>query len=231
MYFIAAPFGNYLNFNGFKSVSGSFTLHPREGRLIQIIKTLRYKNGCWYNAIGLRNPGISAGLIKHDVCDIMSLAAINSDDWKKLSDIVPQNQSLELNLSCPNIEKFESYFSGIENFINDKREFLIAKVSPHIDHIQLKYLIELGFKTIHASNTLPTDFGGQSGNILMPYTIRIIHDIRKNFSSDIQIIAGGGVQSKKDVDKYLGEGADHISIGTLCFHPIKLFNFLREIRQ
>ena len=229
MIFIAAPFGNYLKIKNFKSVSGSFTLHPRTGRLIQIIKTLRYKNGCWYNAIGLRNPGIAAGLVKHDTSDIMSLAAIQPDDWKKLSEIVPENQSLELNLSCPNIEKFNSYFSGIENFINDKREFLIAKVSPQINQIQLKYLIELGFKIIHASNTLSTEFGGQSGNILIPYTIRIIHDIRKNFSSDIQIIAGGGIQSKKDVDKYLGEGADHVSIGTLCFHPIKLFNFLREI--
>lgn len=229
MIFIAAPFGNYLKIKNFKSVSGSFTLHPRTGRLIQIIKTLRYKNGCWYNAIGLRNPGIAAGLVKHDTSDIMSLAAIQPDDWKKLSEIVPKNQSLELNLSCPNIEKFNSYFSGIENFINDKREFLIAKVSPQINQIQLKYLIELGFKIIHASNTLPTEFGGQSGKILIPYTIRIIHDIRKNFSSDIQIIAGGGIQSKKDVDKYLGEGADHVSIGTLCFHPIKLFNFLREI--
>jgi len=229
MIFIAAPFGNYLKIKNFKSVSGSFTLHPRTGRLIQIIKTLRYKNGCWYNAIGLRNPGIAAGLVKHDTSDIMSLAAIQPDDWKKLSEIVPENQSLELNLSCPNIEKFNSYFSGIENFINDKREFLIAKVSPQINQIQLKYLIELGFKIIHASNTFPTEFGGQSGNILIPYTIRIIHDIRKNFSPDIQIIAGGGIQSKKDVDKYLGEGADHVSIGTLCFHPIKLFNFLREI--
>ena len=229
MIFIAAPFGNYLKIKNFKSVSGSFTLHPRTGRLIQIIKTLRYKNGCWYNAIGLRNPGIAAGLVKHDTSDIMSLAAIQPDDWKKLSEIVPENQSLELNLSCPNIEKFNSYFSGIENFINDKREFLIAKVSPQINQIQLKYFIELGFKIIHASNTFPTEFGGQSGNILIPYTIRIIHDIRKNFSTDIQIIAGGGIQSKKDVDKYLGEGADHVSIGTLCFHPIKLFNFLREI--
>ena len=123
MIFIAAPFGNYLKIKNFKSVSGSFTLHPRTGRLIQIIKTLRYKNGCWYNAIGLRNPGIAAGLVKHDTSDIMSLAAIQPDDWKKLSEIVPENQSLELNLSCPNIEKFNSYFSGIENFINDKREF------------------------------------------------------------------------------------------------------------
>ena len=52
--FISPPFGNYIPFFTKKSrgdnkeninfipIKGSFTLEPREGLLIQIIKTLRY---------------------------------------------------------------------------------------------------------------------------------------------------------------------------------------------
>jgi dihydroorotate dehydrogenase len=229
MYFIAAPFGNYLKIKDFKSVSGSWTLSPRPGRVSQIIKTLRYKNGCWYNAIGLRNPGIDYALKKYAPNEVMSLAAINDGDWEKLCEKVPQNQSLELNLSCPNIEKFDSYLNGIEYFINDKREYLIVKISPLTNNIILNQLIKLGFKTFHASNTLPTEFGGQSGHVLIPYTLRIIHTIRQNFSSEIEIIAGGGVQNIDDANKYLNEGANHVSIGTLCFHPFKLKKFLNNI--
>ena len=69
-YFISAPFGNFLQYSTFASnatcVTGTFTLKPRPGRLKQILRTLRYvktKQGwTWRNQLGLRNPGIFAGL-------------------------------------------------------------------------------------------------------------------------------------------------------------------------
>ena len=64
MYFISAPFGNYLQHSSFSTnaicVTGTFTLKPRLGRLKQIIKTLRYVKSeagwGWRNQLGLRNP-------------------------------------------------------------------------------------------------------------------------------------------------------------------------------
>ena len=54
MFFIAAPFGNYLNFKNSISVSGTWTRESRPGRFTQILKTLRYtKDGC-VNKLGLR---------------------------------------------------------------------------------------------------------------------------------------------------------------------------------
>ena len=41
MLFISPPFGNYININNTTSIKGSFTLHPRDGLFIQILKTLR----------------------------------------------------------------------------------------------------------------------------------------------------------------------------------------------
>lgn len=38
MLFISPPFGNYININNAKSISGSYTLHPREGLISQIFK-------------------------------------------------------------------------------------------------------------------------------------------------------------------------------------------------
>ena len=61
-FYIAAPFGNYIKTKNTRSVIGSFTLERRTGLFKQIVKTLRYKNGTWYNALGLRNPGIKFGL-------------------------------------------------------------------------------------------------------------------------------------------------------------------------
>ena len=64
MIFIAAPFGNYLRRKDTVSVTGTFTVAPRPGRLKAIIKTLRYTKQGWRNKLGLRNPGLHAGMLK-----------------------------------------------------------------------------------------------------------------------------------------------------------------------
>ena len=45
--FIAAPFGNYIKTKNTISVSGSWTVEKRTGRIIQIVKTLRYTKRGW----------------------------------------------------------------------------------------------------------------------------------------------------------------------------------------
>ena len=107
MLFISAPFGNYLKFENTISVIGTYTLHPRPGRLKQIIKTLRYIRGeGWVNRLGLRNPGIESGLSKYKRYEeVLSIAGLNDNEWLQLLEAVPYNVDLELNLSCPNIEE------------------------------------------------------------------------------------------------------------------------------
>jgi len=150
MIYIAAPFGNYIKTKHTRSVVGSFTLERRTGLLKQIATTLRYRDGAWYNALGLRNPGIEFGL-KHyyrSNNDVLSLAAIDPDDWNKLADIVPDDIDLEINLSCPNIEHFENYSQGIEKFLSPNRK-TIVKLSPHADEKQVNDLLEKGFSSFH----------------------------------------------------------------------------------
>ena len=63
--FIAAPFGNYIKTSNTISVTGSWTIEKRKGRIKQILKTLRYTKRGWVNKIGLRNPGFDYGIKNH----------------------------------------------------------------------------------------------------------------------------------------------------------------------
>lgn len=227
--YIAAPFGNYLKTKNTRSVVGSFTLERRTGLLRQIATTLRYKDGAWYNALGLRNPGIEFGL-KHyyrSKNDVLSLAAVNEGDWERLSKIVPDDIDLEINLSCPNIEHFDNYSQGIDNFLTGKRK-VIVKLSPHAEDELVENLIQRGFSTFHVCNTLPTEQGGMSGARLVPYVVRLC-TIIKFYSSEAEIIAGGGISQIEHIRYYKNFGATSFSVGTLCFNPIRFYKFLREI--
>ena len=232
--FIAAPFGNYLKFKkrpNVIAVTGTWTRDYRGGyiyRLWKIAKTMRYnrtKQG-WVNKLGLPNPGIAVGLKKTKKQDILSIAAIHNDDFKKLYDIIPKNQSLEINFSCPNLDdKSPPSWADTSLFTNNEsdRSFCIAKISPETSEDQLAYLIDdLGFKQIHCSNTLPVNAGGLSGRTLIPYVEKLIQTIRTNWGHNIEIIAGGGISEARDIKNYLKKGSDHISLGTVCFTPWKL---------
>ena len=227
--YIAAPFGNYIKTKNTRSVAGSFTVEKRTGLLKQILYTLRYKNGAWYNALGLRNPGIEYGLQHYhrNRGDVLSIAAVNEGDWKLLNDIIPDDIDVELNLSCPNIEHFVNYNDGVEIFLNDKRK-VIAKLSPNATKTDIQTLINNGFNSFHCCNTLPTKHGGMSGKKLTIHIERLIRII-KYFKSDSEIIAGGGINHINDIEYYKQLGVHSFSLGTVCFNPYKLYKILNAL--
>ena len=222
--FIAAPFGNYIKTNKTISVSGSWTIEKRTGRIIQIAKTLRYTKRGWVNKIGLRNPGLQSGIKNYQNGEVFSIAGIEKDDWRVFSQKLPENFNLEINMSCPNIDKH--YIEGIEDFNNESREWFIGKISPNTTFEELEKFIKVfEFKQIHACNTLPIEKGGLSGRELIPYTTKFIKHIKKNYPH-IPVIAGGGIYATKDIEYYRDIGADHVSLGTVCFNPLKLGKLL-----
>jgi dihydroorotate dehydrogenase len=229
--YIAAPFGNYIKTANIRSVVGSFTVEKRTGLLKQIATTLRYHDGVWYNAIGLRNPGIEYGLRRYNEStgDILSVAAIKSGDWEILNNIIPFNTDIELNLSCPNIEHFDDYNQGIDKFLNGDRK-VIAKLSPLTTKETIVSLINQGFDSFHCCNTLPTEKGGMSGKGLYVHIERLIRII-KYFKKDADIIAGGGIENIEDIRKYNKLGATSFSLGTVCFNLFKLFNVIKEYKK
>lgn len=218
MLYIAAPFGNYLFTRKTRSVLGTYTLEKRPGLIKQLIKTLRYKNGAWYNSLGLKNPGIDFGIRRYNKKrgDLLSIAAIKQGDWILLNEKIPDDFDIELNLSCPNIEHFENYYEGISSFLNNKRKVII-KLSPLTSSSMVQSFINLGFNSFHCCNTLPTKNGGMSGKGLEKYVDRLIKII-KHFKEDAEIIAGGGIKTLEDIERYKELGANSFSLGTVCFN-------------
>ena len=102
-------------------------------------------------------------------------------------------------------------------------------MSPLTTPEEIEYVINQGFRQLHFSNTLPCKKGGLSGKTLIPYTKRLIRIVRDDFKSyNIEIIAGGGVTTKQDIEEYLNEGADHISMGSCLFRPLKMIKLINE---
>ena len=101
--------------------------------------------------------------------------------------------------------------------------------APTVTPEDLEFLItKLGFTQIHASNTLPLQGGsGLSGRTLIPYTLDIIRLIKEEWP-EVTIIAGGGVDNFGAVYEYLNGGADHVSLGSVCFIPFKLRKILKN---
>lgn len=238
-YFIAAPFGNYLKYKSYPNVvpvTGTWTMESRGGllkRLWKIGATLRYNSPYqgWTNKLGLPNPGILVGVKKTALNEILSIGELESGDFKKIIEIVSDDQSLEINLSCPNVEH-DTNLSWDDTRLftsSSKRKYCIVKVSPLTTIDELKFLIEeIGFKQIHCCNTLPVKEGGLSGKTLRPYVNKMINIIRENWGDSIEIIAGGGVENIQHVDDYLTLGADHISLGTICFTPWRVKTLINK---
>ena len=148
------------------------------------------------------------------------------------STLIPSGMSVELNLSCPNLSNRNLPWDSAESFARtkEKRKWCICKVSPTVTPEDLEFLItKLGFTQIHASNTLAIqDFGGLSGRTLIPYTLDIIRLIKEEWP-EVTIIAGGGVDNFGAVYEYLNEGAEHVSLGSVCFNPFKLRKILKKV--
>ena len=230
-FFISAPFGNYVHLHGTIPVRGTFTLEPRGNRFWAVLKTLRYNSTQkgWVNRLGLPNPGIRKGLEKISVNEVLSIAEVDKGDFQKLNVLIPEDQSIELNLSCPNLEKKLSWESA-KCFDSEKREWCIAKLSPLTTPEELEFVVEfLGFTQLHFSNTLPTVQGGLSGPMLRGYTTELIELAREKYGDSVEIIAGGGVSDFGSVTNYLSNGADHISLGSICFNPFKLRKLLKSL--
>ena len=132
MLFLSPPFGNYISLPYCKSIKGSYTLEERPGILKQVYKTLYYDyvlDG-WVNKIGLRNKGIDYGIKNYnEKTDIISIAILNEDDIEKINNKLDKKTNIEINVSCPNIDK-QLINNKINKLINKEREWCIIKCGP-----------------------------------------------------------------------------------------------------
>jgi dihydroorotate dehydrogenase len=222
MLFISPPFGNYINLPKTRSIKGSFTLEPRSGLIMQIIKTLRYdfRNKGWVNKIGLRNRGIDWAIKKYkfDTDSIVSIAIMDYKEIDILNKKIPNNMDLELNISCPNV-KNNLIHDDLYKFLNNERNWCNIKLSPITDMELVDKYYNQGFRHFHCCNTLPTLNGGLSGIAIQKYSFDLITKIRNKYPDTI-IIGGGGITNITDIKKYKYSGANYFSVSSIMFNPI-----------
>ena len=229
MFFINPPFGNYLNLPQTISIKGSYTLEPRSDLIQQIFKTLRYysKYGGWVNKIGLRNPGLDYAIKNYHSSHIVSIAILEEEEIPKILNKIPTNMNIELNISCPNVDKNLCH-NNLSSFLNAERKWCIIKLSPLVSYNLIDNYYKQGFRQFHCSNTVPVKEGGLSGKNVMNYNKEIITYLTSQYE-DVEIIAGGGITDIYDVKYYKKLGATHFAASTVFFCPFLFFRLYYDI--
>ena len=226
MLFISPPFGNYLNLPYTKSIIGSVTIENRPGLIKNIIKTLHYSQEYkgWINKIGLKNKGIDYVLSNYNLTNkILSIAILEKKDIPVFNKKIPTKQDLEINISCPNVDKSNDIIDDLHIFLHKDRKWCAIKISPITTDYTLNKLYSKGFRQFHCCNTLPLSNGGLSGEKLIPYNLSLINRLKQY--KDVEIVAGGGIKDINILRTYKDLGANHFSISTICFDIPKFILF------
>lgn len=244
MIYVSPPFGNYIRLRGQSvSIHGSFTYLPRPGRLGQIVRTVRPVPGGWINSIGLRNPGIRHPGVLTKSVDALSLAGIQDNDWLKMAEYLQlfdlrdrlssKSLPIELNLSCPNVQEYGPPSRvELEKFLLQPGVLVRAKLPP-TDHAEklADVCAEAGIKWLHFSNTLPSPIGGISGDPLRAVNLPLVEAMAKKFqSTEVRLIAGGGIYLPEHAQAYLNAGASQLSLATVFFNPLRARRLLKWLR-
>lgn len=250
----SGTFASGIEYNQFYNISNlgavttkSFSLNKKLGnnppRLCETA-------GGMLNAIGLANEGIyhfineQLPVLKNlQVSIILSIFGEDNDEFlriaKEVTSIKDDIIAVEMNLSCPNVDKggiaFCSMPDQVESLINSVREILdiplIAKLSPNNDNF-----IETatkarngGAEAISLVNTvigtaididnfkpkLGNIFGGLSGPAIKPIALaKVMQLARENI---LPIIGMGGIFCWQDAVEFMIAGASAVGIGTLNF--------------
>lgn len=216
------------------------------------------------NSIGLQNVGIDQfikeklpELKKRKGTFIANIFGEREEEYLELAEIIngiDKIKAIELNLSCPNVEKGGIHFGTdpetlkklTEKIRNIYKKDLWVKLSPNVTSILplARAAIEAGADALTCANTykamaidvetkrvkIHNVFGGLSGPAIRPLTLRLVYEIHKNFK--IPIIASGGVENYKDGLEYLLAGASAFQLGTVLFKnpgaPLEILKGLKN---
>ncbi len=221
----------------------SVTLRPREGnpppRLAEVTAGL-------LNSIGLQNPGVDAlveeilpRLPRTSAVIVANAAGETVSEYAEVSrklDRCPQVAAIELNVSCPNVERGGIEFGRhpqllrevVEAVRGEVRKPLWVKLPPLVtDIVELaEAAVEAGADALTVANTFPAlsldletfmprlgaNFGGLSGPAIKPVVLRLVYEVAR--AVDVPIIGTGGVMRGEDVVEYLLVGATGVGVGT-----------------
>ena len=219
------------------------SLKPKVGNPVpRVIET----SSGMLNAIGLENIGLDAFLSdklplldKYKTRIFVNFFGDTIDQYKEMASALNKEgriDALEMNVSCPNVEKGGLQFSSdpmiLGKVVDAVRKvtdkFLIVKLSPNVTDITplARAAEDAGADALSVCNTfigmkinlqtgkpyLANRTGGLSGPAIKPLALNLVYETVKTVK--IPVIGIGGISNVDDAIEFLMTGAKAIQIGT-----------------
>lgn len=216
------------------------------------------------NAIGLQNIGIRAFIAdkmpylrETGASVIVNIFGETVDDYRRVAailDPIPGIAGIEVNISCPNVNKGGMIFGVHPDIAADVTEKLrnetglplIVKLTPNVTDItEIALAVEnAGADAVSLINTLTgmsVDIenrrphlanitGGLSGPAVKPVALRMVWQVVKALK--IPVIGIGGISTAADALEFIITGATAVEIGTANFtNPHVTIEVLEGIQE
>jgi dihydroorotate dehydrogenase (NAD+) catalytic subunit len=216
-------------------VTKTVTPLPREGNApVRIAET----DVGMLNSIGLPNPGrarfLSDTLPRLRGLDVPLWVSVGGFSARGYAETCAQldDVTIELNLSCPNVEEAADTAAAIVAACRDATRLpLYAKLSPaNWDISEVARAVEAaGADGLSLVNTirgaaldertlaprLGTATGGLSGPALRPIALAAVYACRR--ATALPIVGMGGVATGRDALEFVAAGASDVALGTVLF--------------
>ena len=194
------------------------------------------------NSIGLQNPGIEAFLAENvprlrelGVPIWVSVGGFSAADYALVCELLDERgeiDTIELNLSCPNVEEAPETAAELVSAARAAtRKTLYAKLSPATwdvaesaravaaagaDGLSLINTIRgLAIDPATGRSKLALGPGGYSGPALRPIALACVYACSE--AVDLPIVGMGGIGNGRDVHDFVAAGASAVALGTILF--------------
>ncbi len=245
-YGFGREYADYIDLNNIGAISvKGLTLEPRQGN--EGIRIAETPMGM-INSVGLQNPGVRKFIAEEipylrqfDTKIIANINGNNIDEYCEMANILSDEDvdSLELNISCPNVKNGGLAFGTNPEVVKEvvsrvrkaSKKHLIVKLSPNVTNIKEIALIAEaeGADCISLINTLSgmvidinkrktvlkRGSGGLSGPAIKPVAVKMVYDVYD--AVKIPILGMGGISNTVDAIEFFLAGANAIAIGTANF--------------
>ncbi len=242
-------------------VSKGLYLEPRDGcPLPRIAETpAGLLNAIGLQGVGVRNfvKDVLPRLRPFDTVVLVNVCGDTVDEYAEVTRILdgaPGVAGLEINISCPNVEKGGIAFGGDPRMTHDvvaavrkaTRLPVIPKLSPNVADITVfaRAAAEAGADALSCINTvlglavdvdtrrpkLAFGTGGLSGPAIRPIAVRMAWQAAR--AVKIPVIGIGGITCARDALEFLIAGCRAVQIGTANFVDPGLYErLLAELRR
>jgi dihydroorotate dehydrogenase (NAD+) catalytic subunit len=237
-------------------ITKSMGLKPRIG---YANPTLVQVNCGILNALGLPNPSIHHFVEEIDEAKkggapiIISVYGFSSEDFGEAARVAAEAgaDALELNVSCPHVERTGSEIGQSPQLVADVVEevkkavdkLVFVKLTPNVVDIAeiAEAAVKAGADAITAINTvramaidvettrpiLANKVGGLSGPAIKPIALRCVYEIYREVK--VPLIGCGGVTTWQDAVEFMLAGASAVQIGTaIAFEGLGVFKSIVE---